>query len=113
MSVYVVNLVIPSGADFEQFFTLENADSNSPLDLSSYSGSSYLKKSAETNTVSAIFNVSFPSENPGQVRLSLGSTETSKLRSGRYVYDVVLNDGAKKTRVVEGNALVTAGVTTG
>jgi hypothetical protein len=112
MSVYVVNIAIPAGADFEQFFTLQTSDDNSFLDLTSYSAKSFLKKSADTSKVSAVFDVTFPSSIPGQVKISLGSTATSLLKSGRYVYDVLLDDGSKKIRVVEGTALVTAGVTT-
>ena len=40
MSVYVVNIVIPSGADFEQTFTLESSESNSYIDLRNYTGAS-------------------------------------------------------------------------
>jgi hypothetical protein len=112
MSVYVVNIVIQSGADFEQNFFLESNESNSLINLENYTGASFLKKSAETNSIAAKFEVSFPNNNLGKVKISLGSTLTSKLRSGRYVYDVLLDDGSKKIRVVEGTALVTAGVTT-
>jgi hypothetical protein len=112
MSVYVVNITIPSGADFEQNFFLESNESNSPINLENYTGASFLKKSAETNSIAAQFEVSFPNNNLGQVTISLGSTATSKLKSGRYVYDILLDDGSKKTRVVEGSALVTAGITT-
>ena len=54
----------------------------------------------------------FPNRTQGQVKISLGSTITNGLKAGRYSYDLLLNDGSTKTRVVEGSALVTAGVTT-
>jgi hypothetical protein len=45
--------------------------------------------------------------------ISLGSSITSTIRSGRYSYDILLVDVAStKTRVVEGSAIVTAGITT-
>ena len=112
MSVYVVNITIPSGADFEQTFTLESSESNSHIDLTNYTGASFLKKSAESSSISAVFDVSFPNPQNGSVKIALGSSITSTLRSGRYVYDILLNNGSKKIRVVEGSALVTAGVTT-
>ena len=56
---------------------------------------------------------SFRLVDSGSLSLSLGSTITSGLKPGRYCYDVLVNDGTKKTRVVEGSALVTAGITTG
>ena len=79
MAAYVSNIVIESGANFDQSFNLENS-ANAPQ---------------------------------GQLRISLGSTVTSNLKPGRYVYDILLSDAsAMKTRVVEGSAIVTAGVTT-
>ena len=52
-------------------------------------------------------------EPSGQVKISLGSTITNNLKPGRYSYDVLLKDSSNlKTRIVEGSALVTAGVTT-
>ena len=35
-SVYVNNLVVNSGTDFSQSFTLESSDSDSALDLTGY-----------------------------------------------------------------------------
>ena len=49
----------------------------------------------------------------GQLKIALGSSITSALKAGRYSYDVLLNDGSLKTRIVSGSAIVTAGVTTG
>ena len=55
----------------------------------------------------------FSNRAQGQLKISLGSTLTTPLKPGRYSYDILLNSGSLKTRVVEGSALVTAGVTTG
>lgn len=111
MAAYISNIVIDIGADFEQTFNLEDS-SNSPLDLSNYTASSIMKKHPASSRVSALFNVSFPNPTLGQLKISLGSTITSTLKSGRYCYDILVNDGSVKTRVVEGSAIVTAGVTT-
>ena len=43
---------------------------------------------------------------------ALTAATTAVLKPGRYVYDVLLSDGSEKTRVIEGSALVTAGITT-
>ena len=112
MAAYVSNIVIDVGANFDQSFNLETS-ANAPLDLTGYSGSSTLKKSAASLTTAASFIVSFPNRTRGQLRISLGSSITSVLKPGRYVYDVLLTDSSSvKTRVVEGSAIVTAGVTT-
>jgi len=42
----------------------------------------------------------------------LTDTQTSAIEAGRYVYDLVITDGSgSKSRVVEGQATVTPGVT--
>ena len=38
------------------------------------------------------------------------SEQTAALSEGRYVYDIVIDDGFKKTRVIEGMVLVRRGV---
>jgi hypothetical protein len=48
----------------------------------------------------------------GQLTLELTDTQTSALEYGRYVYDCVITaSGGDKTRVVEGQVVVTPGVT--
>ena len=111
MAIYVANITIPVGADFTQTFFLESI-SNTPLDLTGYTGMSMLKKSPASLKTAASFSVSFPIPISGRVKISLASSITSSLRPGRYSYDILLNDGSLKSRVVEGSALVTAGVTT-
>ena len=86
---------------------------NSPLDLTGYSATSKLKKHPASLNDKATFAVSFPSRTQGQLKIALGSSITSALKAGRYSYDVLLNDGSLKTRIVSGSAIVTAGVTTG
>ena len=47
----------------------------------------------------------------GQLTLSLTDVVTAAMSSGRYVYDVLLTDGSgDKTRVLEGQAILTPGV---
>ena len=111
MAAYVSNIVIDVGTDFIQTFNLEDSG-NANLDLTNYTGSSLMKKHPSSLTTTATFAVSFPSPTQGQLRISLGSTVTNGLKPGRYVYDVLISDGSIKTRVVEGSAIVTAGVTT-
>jgi hypothetical protein len=111
MAIYVSNITIPGGADFNQTFFLESV-SNTPLNLTGYTGYAKLKKSPASLNTSASFVVSFPNAVAGKVKISLGSTTTSSLRPGRYCYDILLDSGSTKTRVVEGSALVTSGITT-
>lgn len=111
MAVYVTNLVVNAGVDFEQVFTLEDAGSNSILNLTGYSVKSQMRKHPAavgvTTFISSIHNA-----NAGQIKIGLTTTSTSSLKPGRYVYDVVLTDPDNiMSRVVEGMVLVREGVT--
>jgi len=115
MSIYVVNIVIPSGSDFSQSFFLESDESDSAFNLTNYSVYSMLKKSPLSLSTAANFNTSIISPpTQGQVVISLASTITATLKPGRYSYDVLLKNDSSgiKTRVIEGSALVTPGITT-
>jgi hypothetical protein len=109
-SIYVSNLVINSGASFNQDFFLENSSTNSALNLSSASVESQMRKWSGSTGVTT-FTSSIVNSETGHIRISLGSSITSLLKPGRYVYDVLLTDNSSTTRVVEGMALVREGVT--
>ena len=60
------------------------------------------------------FQVNVIDEAEGKVQLSMGSTVTSTIKSGRYVYDVLLTlQNTKKVITLEGTALVRSGISTG
>ena len=115
MAVYAANIVIEQGYDFYTNFELEDAANNQPKNLAGYGVTAQLRKTySSTNSVS--FACSFPNVNGGVVSISLDSTETAALKPGRYVYDVMLQEGGlgsafDKTKAVEGMVLVRAGVT--
>lgn len=111
MSVRVVNLSIEQGATFSSSFLLEDDVTNSVKNLSGYSATAKLAKHpASSNKTSFTTSIIVSS---GSVGIALTSGQTSALKPGRYVYDVLLTDGSgRKTRVVEGTAIVSAGVCT-
>jgi uncharacterized protein (DUF2147 family) len=111
MAVFVSNIVIEQGFDFNTTFELEDTTTNGPINLTGYEVDSQIRK-----TYSSSSSVSFASTvidpDNGKIQISLGSTSTSSLKSGRYVYDVKLTDGAGGIlKAVEGSALVRSGVT--
>ena len=109
-SIYVSNLIINSGASFSQDFFLEDSATNSAMNLSSSSVASQMRKWSGSTGVTT-FTASIVNSQTGQIRISLGSSITSSLKPGRYVYDVLLTNNNSTTRVVEGMALVREGVT--
>jgi|DEB0MinimDraft_10_1074344.scaffolds.fasta_scaffold00052_9 hypothetical protein len=111
MAVYVHNITINQGADFSLSFTVEGSQTNSPQDLTGYSASAQLKKTYTSSTSTSFAStITVPSD--GTISLTLDSSVTSGLKEGRYVYDVLITNPSETTRVVEGTALVRAGVTT-
>ena len=111
-AAYVSNLVINAGASFNQTFNLSNTTDGSYLDLSLYSISAQMRKHA-VSSVKTEFSTSIEDASQGKFALSLTSEQTTSLKPGRYVYDVVLTvtGTTEKTRVVEGMVLVREGVT--
>lgn len=103
------NLVIDQGSTFSTDLTLtdENGD---PIALSGYTANSQIRKWYTSTTPSAVFNTAINTE-IGVITLSLTANQTSNLVSGRYVYDVEINDGAEVSRIVEGIVTVTPQVT--
>ena len=114
-AAYAANFSMLGGANFEGNFEVVGT-SNTAFSLEGYSGSSQMTKSVSIGSTAfpaATFAVGFTSAVDGKIRISLGGTQTKLLEEGRYVYDVLLTDASSlKTRVVEGSAIVTAGVTT-
>jgi hypothetical protein len=110
-AVYVNNLVINSGSDFSQSFTLEGAD-NSPLNLTNYEVDAQMRKWAGSSTaITFTTSIEFPSTS-GRILISLSSEDTVNIKPGRYVYDILISDlSGVKSRVIEGMVLVREGVT--
>lgn len=112
MSAYVSNITMSSGEDFDRVFILKNAANNSYIDLTSCAARSFLKKHPSSLNVTAVFDVEILDDVYGELKISLASSVTSTIKPGRYSYDILLDDGEKKQKVVEGSALVVAGITT-
>jgi hypothetical protein len=115
MAVYVSNIVIDQGFDFSTIFGLEDARTNSALNITGYAATSQLRKSPSSST-SVSFASTIVDPLVGAIQISLTDDQTLNLKPGRYVYDVMLEyggvgSGGKKYKAVEGMALVRAGVT--
>jgi len=110
MAVPAINLTIPQGTDFESTFTVTNPD-GSVTSLAGYSAMAKIKKFPDS-TESYPFSISITTAT-GSVVVSMANTITSDIEPGRYYYDVVITNSLnnKKTRIVEGMALVTPAIT--
>lgn len=111
MSVRVVNISIEQGANFSNTYLLEDDVTNSVKNLAGYSAVAKIAKHPASSNKTT-FTTSIISST-GSVGIALTSGQTSALKPGRYVYDVLLTDSmGRKTRIVEGTAIVSAGVCT-
>lgn len=114
MAVYVSNIVIEQGYDFETTFELENSLTNEPLDLSTYElPEAEIRKTYSSSNVAATFTTSFVDAPLGKFLISLSAAETTLLKPGRYLYDVkLLTQGTGiSTKAVEGSVIVRGGIT--
>ena len=111
MAVYVNNLTINTGTTFSQIFTLESADTNSATDLTGFTASAQMRKHPGSSTATN-FSTTIINATGGRIRVGLTTSQTSVLKPGRFVYDVLVTDSSGEvTRVLEGSVLVREGVT--
>ena len=104
------NIFIDQGTDFTMTVDVQNALGNA-LDLTGYTLAAQIRKTYSSSNVTATFTTSHNNAS-GQVTMTLPDATTAAIESGRYVYDLMITSGAGvKTRVVEGQATVTPGVT--
>ena len=117
MAVYTSNLSLTTDSDFSQIFTLENAETNSPTNLSGFTISSSIRKHPAAKRGEG-FEATIINAAAGKIRLGMSGIKSRQLadegffRTGRYVYDVVVMDASsERTKVLEGTVLVNIGVT--
>ncbi len=111
-SVYVSNLIINSGATFSQTFFLNNSSTEVPFDLTNSTIKSQMRKWYGSIGVTT-FTTSIVNSSTGQIIIGLGKDETSTLKPGRYIYDLLITNTSlnSTSRVIEGSVLVREGVT--
>ena len=117
MAVYTSNLSLTTDSDFSQIFTLENAETNSPTNLTGFTIASSMRKHPAAKRGEG-FEATIINAAAGKIRLGMSGIKSRQLadegffRTGRYVYDVVVTDSAsERTKVLEGTVLVNIGVT--
>ena len=106
----IANLYIDQGTDYT--ITVDVTDSaGDVLDLTGFTATAQVRKTYTSSSLSATFTTSINAA-AGQVTISLTDTQTSALQAVRYGYDLNIESGGGiKTRVIEGQAVVTPGVT--
>ena len=109
--VYTNNITVNIGEDFDQEYDLLESG-GATIDLTNYTARCQLRKHVDSSSYIS-FNVGFPDRKNGKINVHLPGWATSKLKSGRYVFDVLVNKpNGDKEIVVEGSANVRAGIST-
>lgn len=107
----IANIYIDQGADWQQTMIVADEEGTKDLSITDIQGSikkTYQSLSSVDFTVTKSFDVL-----SGEIVISLTNTQTKSMEPGRYVYDVIVTDttNGNVTRIVEGQAIVNAGVT--
>jgi hypothetical protein len=106
------NMVVPQATTYNFACTIQ--ENSTPWDLTGYTGTMTVRPFLGATTTTLVAST----ENgkltlggaTGSVTVTFTATETS-IKAESYVYDIVLNSGGTITRILEGQFIVTAGVT--
>ena len=107
------NQDINAGEDWEATLVISNAP-GAPRDLTGHTIESKIKRHFKSVSSKEIIAVEVLNATGGEIKLSLTNTQTSNLKSGKFLYDVELrktSDGTKQ-RVIEGTIQIRPEVTT-
>ena len=108
----IYNLVCPQATTFNfQFQILEN---QTPWNLTNYTATMTVRPFAGSTTTTLLATTAnglivLDALN-GRATVTFSNTQTN-IKAESYVYDFVLNSGSVITRILEGQFIVTAGVT--
>ena len=103
-----VNIVVDQGTTFNTSFTFTD-DADNPIDFTSYTAASQMRKSYSSSTSHA-FDVGLTSS--GIITLGMSSNTTTQITAGRYLYDLEVTDmNGIRSRLVEGIVTVTPEIT--
>lgn len=103
------NIVIDQGSTFQTSINVTD-DNDEPVNLTEYSADAQMRKHY-TSLTSYSFTTTI-SPDLGIVTLAMDANTTNNIAPGRYMYDCELTDqNGAVTRLVEGIATVTPGVT--
>ena len=104
------NIVIEQGTDFSLEVSVTQAN-GAVFDLTNYTAASKLKKHWSSST-SYTLTATVTDGSGGEVTISANNSTSDNIKPGRYKYDIeVTSNTGTVTRVVEGIATVTPGIT--
>jgi hypothetical protein len=110
MAVYS-DISVDQGADFSAEVIVDDSD-GTLANLTGYTVAGQIRKTYSSST-KVDFTCTVTDAAAGEITIGLSNTQTNAMKAGRYVYDVEITKTSTgyKTRVIEGQITVNAGVT--
>lgn len=105
-----LDLTIEQGATFSRTITIKDA-SNVVVDITNDTFAGQVRKRHQSGTVEAAFTFTITDGANGEVTAVISSTDTAEMDPGDFVYDIEWTSGSTVTRLLEGTATVSPGVT--
>ena len=103
------NIIVDQYADFGRSFQIKSA--GSALDITGYSFAASLRERTQSTT-GYDFTLTVSDAEQGVVNMSMTDIQTGDIPAGDYVWDLVMiDDSDNRTRLLQGQARVSAGVT--
>jgi hypothetical protein len=111
MAAYV-ELFMDQGTTFNNIINLTDDTTNTPINVSSYTITSQLRRSYYSTKASANLTCTILNASNGEISLSMTAANTANLRAGRYLFDVkTIDQDSVTSRVLEGVITVTPSIT--
>lgn len=106
MSAATKNITIEKGASFSYRLLMQNADGNTPFDLTSSTGRAQIRESPDSRKKIADIDVDFPTPATGEIDISIDKAVTADLPAGTFHWDFfrVYTGGAD--RLLAGTATI-------
>lgn len=103
MTAGYAELFLDQGMDFRHTIYLSDDVTNAAVNIYGYTVTSHLKRSYFSQNVSGNIICTIVDASNGEVQLHMNSANTSNLKAGRYVYDIITYDsGGTPNKVLEG-----------
>lgn len=111
MATYT-ELIIEQYSDFSKTINVRDSQGDY-LNLSGYYANSQIRKSYHSTTYTTM-NAYISNVSTGEITLTLTAANTANLDPGRQQFDVIITSTSNSiTRIIEGPAIVTPGITHG
>lgn len=110
MAAGLLNILIENGATFSRTLTVESTV-GVPLNLTGYTFRGKLRRNLSDATAVIDFTIAVSNAAAGTVLWSLTATQTDTIPAQIHRYDIEMVNGNTVTRILEGEAWVSASAT--